>query len=456
MSASDYPAFRRVWLGATVSAAGDAASWIALVALALATPGASVAVLAVCYTAPVAVGGLAAGWALDRFDRRRLLAADAAVRAAVFALVPVCAVTGGVPATLLYAVAAGYGLLKMISLAGFPALIPQLVGDEQLSRANALEGAAYGLASLTGAGLGGLVTGAFGTAGAAWLVAADSASYLVFAGLVLSVRPARGAGEVRLAPASRDERGSPRVRRPAGQGLTAVVRLVLRRPVLRSITAMFALFNVGEGMLLVFLPHRAASIGLGAGGYGYLVTALTAGELTAAALLARRDWPRPLVPSILAGQAIAAAVVLALMTSSAAVMLAAMAALGFISAPMTAWAQTLRMREVPAALHGRLFAVLRTAMQATPPAGAVLAASLASSGPVVVIACASAIMAVPVPGAAADLLFRKGRHADRDRGRMNPDPHLPDRGALAAVELVREAAIETEPDPVPAGDPDER
>ncbi len=72
-----FSAFRRVWLGATVSAAGDAASWIALVALVLGTPHASVAVLAICYTAPVAVGGLAAGWALDRFERRKLLIADA-------------------------------------------------------------------------------------------------------------------------------------------------------------------------------------------------------------------------------------------------------------------------------------------------------------------------------------------------------------------------------------------
>ena len=66
--------FRRVWLGATISATGDAASWIALVALIVAAPRASITILAVCYTAPVAVGGLAAGWALDRFDRRRLLA----------------------------------------------------------------------------------------------------------------------------------------------------------------------------------------------------------------------------------------------------------------------------------------------------------------------------------------------------------------------------------------------
>ena len=217
-------AFRRVWLGATVSATGDTASWIALVALAIAAPQASIAVLAVCYTAPVAVGGLAAGWALDRFDRRRLLAADATVRAAVFALIPVSA------------------------------------------------------------------------------------------------------------------------------------------------------------------------------------AALTLGELAAAGLLTRRDWKRPLVPSILVSQLAAAALVTLLIADSAAVTILAMAALGFVSAPMTAWAQTLRMREARPAMHGRLFAVLRTAMQAAPPIGAAAAAALSHAGIANLIGCVATIMALPVLGGAFDLL----------------------------------------------------
>lgn len=390
---SSFSAFRRVWIGATVSAAGDAASWIALVALALGTPHASIAVLAICYTAPVAVGGLAAGWALDRFDRRRLVIADAMARAAVFALIPLAFALnqghGGVPLPLIDAVAAVYGLLKMISLAGFPALIPQLVDDSQLSRANALEGASYGLASLTGAGLAGLVIGAFGHEGAIGLVAADAISYLAFAALLRTVRPR----PIPRAEASR-----------TASSLAAVLRLVLRRPVLRTITAMFALFNIGEGMLLVFLPHRSASIGLGPGGYGYLVAALTGGELVAAALLARWNWRHALVPSILVGQLAAAVIVLALIIPAAASTIVAMSALGFVSAPMTAWAQTLRMREAPAAMHGRLFGMLRTAMQATPPIGAAAAAGLSHFGPSMLIGCVAAVMGLPVLIGAADVL----------------------------------------------------
>jgi len=57
---------------------------------------------------------------------------------------------------------------------------------------------------------------------------------------------------------------------------------------------MFALFNVGDGALLVFLPHRALGLGLGAGGYGFLVAAVTAGELLAALILTWLTWKAPL------------------------------------------------------------------------------------------------------------------------------------------------------------------
>jgi MFS family permease len=169
------PAFRRVWAGATVSAAGDSASWIALVALSLGMVHASLPLLVALYTAPVAVGGLAAGWALDRFDRRRVMITDSVVRGVVFASIPLAALFGGLGAGQLYAVAVAYGLLKMIGLAGFPALIPSLVSAKQIDRANALESVTFGLAALVGAGLAGL---AVATIGPTPVVAFDAANDL--------------------------------------------------------------------------------------------------------------------------------------------------------------------------------------------------------------------------------------------------------------------------------------
>ena len=416
-TALSIPAFRRVWAGATVSAAGDAASWVALVGLALGTTHASLPLLAVLYTAPVAVGGLVAGWALDRFDRRRLMIGDCVLRGAVFASIPVTAVFARPAAGQLYAVAAVYGLLKMVSLAGFPSLIPALVPDSRLNQANALEGVTYGLASLAGAGLGGL---AIATAGPVRVVAFDAASYLVMALTLWSVRglsKPSGRSVRRCGPSAR---GAPR-----GTGFRAVVRLAAASAVLRDTTIMFAMANVGGGALLVFLPHRALRLGLGTGGYGYLVAASTAGELLAALLLTRMTWRAPLTVSIVTAQITAALVVLPLVVPSTAVTVAALVALGMCEAPMTAWAQSLRMRLVPAEAHGRLFALLRTVMQGTQPAGAALAALVIGRGAAVTVAAIAAAIGVPALVLARDLLRTPG--TDRE-----PTPAGPVNGSAPA------------------------
>lgn len=396
-------------MGATVSAAGDSASWVALVALSLGTAHASLPVLVALYTAPVAVGGLAAGWALDRFDRRRLMIADSVLRGAAFASIPLAAVFGGLGAGQLYGVAAVYGLLKMIGLAGFPALIPSLVSGNQIDQANALEGVTFGLATLAGAGLAGL---AVATIGPAPVVAFDAASYLVMALCLWSVHDLSSS-------ASRPARDQVRVRGTAG--FRAVVRLAATNPVLRDTTIMFALFNIGEGALLVFLPRRAVELGLGSGGYGFLVAATTGGELLAALLLARRTWTASLRASIITAQITAALLVLLLVIHSVAVTVIALVAMGICAAPMTAWAQSLRMRLAPREAHGRLFALLRTTMQATPPAGAALAALTIAHGTLSVVAAVAAVMGFPAVALARDLMTAE---TDADRS-GHPEPVAP-------------------------------
>ncbi len=427
--------FRRVWAGATISSTGDAASWIALVSLALGPAHASLPVLAVLYTAPVAAGGLLSGWALDRFDRRKLLIADSLVRAAAFATVPAAVALGVLRPGQLYAVAGVYGALKMTSLAGFPAMIPSLVPARLLTQANALEGASFGLASLAGAALAGL---AVATVGPGFVIAFDVVSYLVFACALASIPGARPGtrGEPsadQAPPAERTGDQVPVAERtgeqvpPAGprggrrsaarrhgggsSGLGPALRNVLAHPWLRGLTIMFALFNVGEGALLVALPHRSVSFGLGTAGYGWFVTTMTGGELVATALLARLRWPWPLPPSIVVAELAAALLVLPLAAPFPAAAFAALLALGICTAPMTAWAQTLRMAVIPAGQRGRVFALLRTIMQATPPVGAPLTSLLLPHGPAVTFAVIAVVMGAPAVLLAPDVLRRQHRGA---------------------------------------------
>jgi len=54
--------------------------------------------------------------------------------------------------------------------------------------------------------------------------------------------------------------------------------------------------------------------------------------------------------------------------------------LGLFSAPLTIWAQTLRMQLIPGELRGRTFALLRTLMQGTVPLGGALAGDVVVGG----------------------------------------------------------------------------
>jgi predicted MFS family arabinose efflux permease len=71
---------------------------------------------------------------------------------------------------------------------------------------------------------------------------------------------------------------------------------------------------------------------------------------------------------------------------------------GLFSAPMTVWAQSLRMRLTPPQLRGHVFALLRTTMQAAPPAGGAIGGALVAAG--AGVAALAAALACGGPGLA--------------------------------------------------------
>lgn len=223
--------YRLLWTGSAVSDIGDGASWIALAWTVYTLEGSAedVALLFVLYTAPVALGGPLAGVALDRFDRRRLMIADNLARAGVFGAIPILYASGRLATWHLYAAAAVYGLLKLVPLAGVPSLIPDLVRDEELDAANAMETIGYSLGVIVGPALGGL---ALTVLAGPYVLAADAASYAVFAWNLLRI------GDV------------PRTaERTLRRGLRPALRLIVGSRVLLVTTVMFMFANVGEGLV---------------------------------------------------------------------------------------------------------------------------------------------------------------------------------------------------------------
>src|SRR5215467_10808017 len=172
--------FRLLWSGFSFSVLGDAMTRVALTWFVYETTKSAEALgwLMICYTGPIVVGGLVAGTLLDRFDRRKVMIADNVVRGLAMALVPLLYALGRLEVWHVYAVAAVYGLLMMISLAGGPSLVPSLVPRDQLATANALEMLSFTLGGVIGP----LVAGALiAWVGAPNVVIADAASYFAFA-----------------------------------------------------------------------------------------------------------------------------------------------------------------------------------------------------------------------------------------------------------------------------------
>ncbi|NJM91597.1 MAG: MFS transporter [Rhodospirillaceae bacterium] len=374
--------FRWFWLGCTVSVMGDAFTKVAFTWFVYERTGSpsAVALLMVCYMGPLVIGGFGAGWALDRFERFRVMMADSVARGLVIGLVPLLYLFGVLEVWHVYAAAAVYGLLMMVALAGAPSLIPALVAQHELNAANSLETLSYTIGGIAGPALAGLLIARIG---APLTVLVDVASYLAFAVVLSRLRSDGAARQPSAAVAS--------------SGYGATFRILAGTPVLLSTTLMFCVFNLGEGAMNVWLPVLSGTVLMGGPGlYGLLLGILALGETVGALYAGSRTGGRLGLGICVAQLLSGLAVLVIVLTPSLPAAAIGLFLLGAFSAPMTVWAQTLRMQILPPELHGRAFALLRLMMQAGNPLGAALSGALFPVlGLLGLIAASAAVMGLP-------------------------------------------------------------
>jgi MFS family permease len=350
-----HKSFRWFWLGFTFSSVGDAMTRTALIWFVYQSTGSPQAVggLLLCYTGPVVFGGLFAGALLDRFDRRLVMLIDNVFRGAVVTLIPLLYFSGHLALWHIYVVAGVYGCFMMISLAGGPSLIPLLVPQSQLATANALETLSYTLSGVLGPPIAGLLIARFG---APSVIVIDALSYAIFALALTRVH-------IKVEHNTREQLDSTTYR------FRDAFSLLLQNKVLLSTTLMFTLFNMGEGFLSVWLPLFSVQVLRGGPDlYGILLGVLAGGEVIGSILAGSFVFPLSLgrlicLAQILSGMSLA----LLLLGPNIWWAMAGLALLGLFSAPLTIWAQTLRMQIIPEQLRGRVFALLRTLMQSAGP-----------------------------------------------------------------------------------------
>jgi MFS family permease len=178
--------FGLLWTGGLISEAGD---WFLLVGLpvwVLQVTGSSLVTATVFLVGllPSLVVGPLAGVLVDRWDRRRTLVAVSLAQAGF--LLPLLAVDGRDRLWIVYLVMAVEAALAQLNDPARNALVPALVGREELVGANALVGLNGNLARLVGSPLGGVVVEVAGLPG---LVIGDAVSFLAGAALIALVRP---------------------------------------------------------------------------------------------------------------------------------------------------------------------------------------------------------------------------------------------------------------------------
>jgi MFS family permease len=285
----------------------------------------------------VATGPVVGAW-LDRTARRRVaLAANQGLLAA--SLVGILAAAGRAPGSVLVLLAAAAGLSGPLATGGYTSMIPLLVPERLLPRANALEAASFNTAAIAGPAVAGAVAA---TAGPAWAVLAEAALAAIALPAIarlprVGVRP--GDHPASLAAAIR-------------QGLAHLART----PVLRGVTVATAVGLGGTGLLTLAMPFWAERLGAGRAAAGYLFAALEAGAILGALAAARpaAAWPPQRV--VLAGLSLFGLAVAAWpLAGSFPVALALVALAGVVEGPAFAATFATRQRWSPPALRGQIF-----------------------------------------------------------------------------------------------------
>lgn len=362
-------AYWRLWSAAAVSNLGDGVFVIALPLLAarVTDDPVSVALIAAFFTIPWLLFALPVGVIIDRSDRRRVLVAADLCRAALVGTLALVVAFGDVQIWMLWALAFGLGVGEVFFDSGAQTILPVIVPEKQLERAN---GFFYATEVATNTFIGMPLGGAL-IAVAVWLpFGVDSASFVVAAVLAATVR-----GSFRPAPATPRTASTSIVTEMRG-GL----RWLLDHALLRSLVIIVALMNLAfaatQATFVLFvkdelnISDRAFGPLLALVGLGALVAGLTGGRIIG--VIGRR-------PAMMAASIIPAATSLLIGLFPVAWLAIPLTALqAFTTTIWSILAVSLRQQIVPTHLFGRVNSIYRWISTGAMPLGAVFGGVLAS------------------------------------------------------------------------------
>ena len=341
------PDFAKVWTASAVSNVGDGVTLIAgplLVAQLTGDPG-LVAGAAFVQQLPWLLFALVSGAFVDRLDRRRLVVVVNLARSGALAGLAVAVATDTVTIPLIYAVFFLLGTGETLADTAYAAIVPTLVPDAQLERANARLMATF----VVGNQLAAKPLGAYlFVAGAAVPFGFDAMTFLVAAALLAAVR-------WRSLPPDPTPSAPSSLRADIAEGL----RALWERPAIRLLAICLCVMNVLFcAAFATFVLYAQRRLGLDEIGFGVLLAVWALGGLAGAWLAPRlRDRVGPGV-LLRAGLVIETATELVLaLTRSPVVAAATLVVFGAHSMVWGVITASLLQRLVPDRLRGRVGSV---------------------------------------------------------------------------------------------------
>jgi len=364
--------FRTLWLATASSNLGDGVALVAAPLLAATLTGdpAAIAGLTFAQRLPWLLFPLLGGALADRLDRRRLMVAVACARAALVAILAAALLTERVSLPLLYAVffllSSGETLFDTAAATILPALVPQ----EGLPRANARLSAAL---TVTNQFVGPPLGGALFAAAVALPFLVGAGGLAAAAALLLTLR-----GTFR-APADQTTEGTG-LRAEVAEGF----RWLWRNALLRTLALALATLNltlVAQNAIMILYARER--LGLDARGFGLLLTTYGLGGIAGGLIagpLSDRFNAGPLLRLALTIETVVPA---ALALTRAPLLAGAILALfGCHAIVFGAVLASLRQRLTPDALRGRVGGAFRFIEEGTAAPGALLGGALAAlAGP---------------------------------------------------------------------------
>lgn len=357
----------RTWAaGALVSNVGTwmqrtAQDWLVLTQLTHNNATAVGVVMALQFAPPLLFLPLT-GFAADHFDRRKILFATQAALGALALGLGLLTLSGHIRLWHVDVFAFLLGCVTAFDAPARQTFVSELVGEEDLANAVALNSTSFHAARMLGPAIAGVLISAVGSG---WMFVLNAAS---FGAVLLSLSLLR-VNELHVRDRALRTRG----------GLLEGFRYVWKRPDLVVVLTMFFLIGTFGLNFPIFISTMSVRVfGQGASGYGLLTSIMALGSVTGALLSARRAQPR--IGLLVTGAAVfGAGLTLAALMPVYALFGVTLVIVGVSAQTFTTTANSLVQLSTEPSMRGRVLAILLAIALGGTPLGAPIAGWVADT-----------------------------------------------------------------------------